>query len=103
MSRSNSKGDVAWFIDNRKKPIAYSTVAVSEYISALANQGGSVNDLIGRVTWNFDAKNILQLYVKYGYGDTPAANLFGEPLYYRTTDGRFTDGRHIFKGSMHNE
>lgn len=92
-----SKGDVAWFVDNRKRPIAYSTVATSEHIAFLAKQGGTVNDLINRVGFDFDAKEILELYAKLGYGDSPADSLFGLPTFFRTVDGRYTDGHKIFK------
>lgn len=100
MKKYNSKGDVAWYLPNRKRPIAYSTIAVSNFITVLAKEGGTVNDLINRVGWDFDAKNILQLYSQHGFGDANAADLFGEPRFYRTKDGRYTDGHHIFKSEF---
>jgi len=99
MSR-NKRDDVEWYIDKRKTPIARSTQAVSDYVVMLTEEfGGTVNDLLNQTKfiWDYDARSILQEYVKRGYGDTPADKLFGVNRVYRTKDGKYTDGYKIWK------
>ena len=100
-----SKGDVAWYLPGKKKPFAFSTQAVSDYIVMLTSEtGGSVYDLLNQSQFikDPDACQILQHYADNGYGDTPANKLFGVGgwrLIGRDIDGHgyYTDGRHIFK------
>lgn len=38
MSRYKSKGDVFWYLPNRKRPVAYSTRAASDLIVVLSQE-----------------------------------------------------------------
>lgn len=70
MARPKTKGDVQWHIPRRKRPIVYSTVAASNLIAALAEQGGTIRELQSRINYDQEAKDVLQAYIDHGYGDT---------------------------------
>ena len=77
-TRRNSKGDVSWHIPGKKRPIAYSTVAVSNAIKLYSEMVSSPtprnileyiesNRLIGM----YEEKEILSKYIELGRGDIP--------------------------------
>ena len=76
MAKSKNKGDVHWFIPNRKKPIAYSTVATSNLIGLLAEDHETIQDVYNAVTYDQEAKDILQKYIDFGYGNETASKWF---------------------------
>lgn len=69
MSKRKSKGDIAWYIKGKKRPIAYSTVATSDLISVLAQEGLTVLESYNYINYDMEAKAILQLYIENGYGN----------------------------------
>lgn len=76
MARKRLKGDVEWFIDERKTPIAYSTKATSNLIVLLAQENETVQDVYNAVNYDADAKKVLQAYIDKGYGDRIARTLW---------------------------
>lgn len=78
MSRQNrrSKGDVHWFVPGRKTPVAYSTKAASDLIIALSKDGATIREVRDRITYDIEARKILNIYIEKGYGDTVASDLF---------------------------
>ena len=70
--------DVQWTIPGKKTPIAYSTVSTSDTISVLADENptATINDLRGLVTYDMEAKKVLQQYIDAGYGDQVANEWF---------------------------
>lgn len=76
MARKRLKGDVEWFIDGRKTPIAYSTKATSDLIVLLAQENETVQDVYNAVNYDTDAKKVLQSYIDRGYGERIARTLW---------------------------
>ena len=75
--RTKIKGDVSWTVPGRKRPIAYSTRAVSNLIAVLAKEyGGTILELQARILYDRDAKAILQAYIDRGYGNQIASEWF---------------------------
>jgi len=70
--------DVEWHVPGKKTPIAYSTVAASDLIEALVedNPSATIKDLLGKVTYDQEAKKVLQQYIDAGYGDQVANEWF---------------------------
>jgi hypothetical protein len=75
--KRNSKGDVSWRVPGRKTPIAYSTGAASSLIVLLAQAGGTIQEVHDQITYDLDAKKVLQAYIDKGYGDIVAREWFG--------------------------
>lgn len=71
-----SKGDVAWYIPGRKTPIAYSTKAASDLIALLAQGGGTIREVCGRITYDVEACQVLSAYIRKGYGEVVAQSFF---------------------------
>lgn len=76
MSSYKSKGDVEWTIKGKKKPIAYSTVAVSNLIGILSEEYETINDVYAAINYDQDAKEILKKYIDLGYGSEIAREWF---------------------------
>ena len=76
MTKAKIKGDVHWYIPNKKKPIAYSTVATSDLIGLLAEDFGTIQDVYDAVTYDVEAKEILQKYIDLVYGNEIARQWF---------------------------
>lgn len=76
MAYSKRKGDVEWRIPKRKRPIAYSTKAVSDLIVVLAENGGTIQEVFDQINYCPDAKAVLQAYISAGYGNDIARNHF---------------------------
>jgi hypothetical protein len=66
VSYHKPKNDISWYIKNRKTPITYSTTATRDLIRVLAKEGGTVKDLLNRITYDVEAKKIIQLYIDKG-------------------------------------
>ena len=71
-----SKGDVHWHVPGRKALIAYSTKAASDLIAALAEEGGTIQEVHDRITYDAEAREILEKYIAKGYGGIEARTWF---------------------------
>ena len=76
MAKTKIKGDVSWTVPNKKKPIAYSTVATSNLIGLLAEDFETIQDVYDAITYDVEAKKILQKYIDLGYGNEIARQWF---------------------------
>lgn len=70
------KGDVAYHLPKKKKPIAYSTKATSDLIAVLAQDYETISDVYNAINYDQDAKDVLQKYIDLGYGDVIAKEWF---------------------------
>ena len=79
MTRKNSNyaGAVMWYIPSKKKAIAFSTKATSDYIVMLASEHKTIQDVYDAILWNDEARQILKIYIDYGYGNEIAKDWFG--------------------------
>ena len=66
MSRTKPKGDVAWFIPNRKTPIAYSTKSTKDLLDTLFEQFNDLEEVYRNIRYDEDAKRIVKLYLDKG-------------------------------------
>lgn len=71
-----SKGDVMYTVPNKKKPIAYSTVATQDLIVILAQDYETITDVYNAINYDQDAKDVLKKYIDLGYGDVIAREWF---------------------------
>jgi predicted metal-dependent RNase len=71
-----SKGDVMYTVPNKKKPIAYSTVATQDLIVVLAQDYDTITDVYNAINYDQDAKDVLKKYIDLGYGDVIAREWF---------------------------
>jgi predicted metal-dependent RNase len=71
-----SKGDVMYTVPNKKKPIAYSTVATQDLIVILAQDYETISDVYNAINYDQDAKDVLKKYIDLGYGDVVAREWF---------------------------
>lgn len=73
MPKFTDKGDVCWFVQNRKKPVAWSTRAVANLIYALADDDDTIQSLRDKFGTIFipdhEAENILDIYIRRGFGN----------------------------------
>ena len=76
MAKRKIKGDVSWIVPKKKKPIAYSTVATSHLIGLLSQEHKTIQDVYDAVTYDVEAKEILQKYIDLGYGNEIAKQWF---------------------------
>ena len=76
MAKSKNKGDFHWFVPNKKKPIAYSTVATKQLIGLLAEDHETIQDVYNAINYDQEAKDILQKYIDLGYGNETASEWF---------------------------
>ena len=71
--------DVSWTLPGEvKSPIAYSTKATSDLIEALSDENptATISELKGLVTYDQEAKRVLQQYIDAGYGEQVASEWF---------------------------
>lgn len=59
---------VQWHVPKRKRPIAYSTKATSDIITTLM-EDLTIKELRERITYDVEVKQVLDEYIKRGYGD----------------------------------
>ena len=52
------KGDVAWYLEGKKQPFAYSTRATSDLIAVLYEDYGDIRAVYDNITYDKDAKQI---------------------------------------------
>jgi hypothetical protein len=74
--KRRSKGDVQWTLPSRKRPIAYSTKAVSDLIVVLSQRYETIQDVYDNIVYDYDAKRILKIYIDCGYGTVRARDYF---------------------------
>lgn len=77
MAKRRPKGDVEWYLPNRKRPVAYSTKAASDLIVVLSQEGATIQEVHDAINYDIEAKNILEIYIENGYGQAMAKELFG--------------------------
>lgn len=70
------KGDVAWYVNGKKKPIAWSTRATSDLIAVLAENCDTFHELLDCITYDIEAKNIVQKYIDLGYRNKDPKSMF---------------------------
>ena len=70
------KGDVTWYVPNKKKPVAYSTVASQDLIILLAQENETIVDVYNAINYDEEAKAVLQKYIDLGYGNITAREWF---------------------------
>ena len=76
------KYDVSWYVPKRKRPIAYSCEYVLFLLADEAEDfGETVQQLRDRLNGrdyipNDEVNVVLDAYIKYGYGDVPADQIF---------------------------
>lgn len=76
MSAKRNGGGVLWFVPGRKTPIAHSTKAASDLIVVLAEEGGTIEEVQRKITFDVEAKAILQAYIDRGFGNVEARKWF---------------------------
>ena len=76
MAKAKNKGDVHWYVPNKKKPIAYSTKAASDIIGLLAEDFETIQDVYDAINYDQEAKDVLQKYIDLGYGNEIAREWF---------------------------
>lgn len=76
MAKAKSRGDVQWYLPGKKRPIAYSTKAASDLIVVLSQDGATIQEVHDRITYDVEARKILEIYIEKGYGDSIARDLF---------------------------
>lgn len=74
--KRRSAGDVQWTLPLKKRPIAYSTKAVSDLIVVLASQYETIQNVYDNIHFDMDAKRILKIYIDKGYGAIHARSFF---------------------------
>ncbi len=74
--KRRSKGDVQWTLPSRKRPIAYSTKAVSDLIVVLSQRYETIQDVYDNIVYDDAAKRILKIYIDRGYGAVRARDYF---------------------------
>lgn len=74
--KRRSKGDVQWTLPSRKRPIAYSTKAVSDLIVVLSQRYETIQDVYDNIVYDYGAKRILKIYIDRGYGVVRARDYF---------------------------
>ena len=67
---------VAWRVPKRKTPIAYSTKAANDLIVLLAREGGTIQEVRERITYDVEAREVLDKYIAKGYGGIEARAWF---------------------------
>jgi len=63
--------DVAWGAPNRKRPIAYSTIAVRDAINCVAENGDTlleVRQKFDHLIYDAEAVAVLDEYIRRGFG-----------------------------------
>lgn len=69
-----NKGDIEYYVPNKKRPIAYSTKAEADFLKLMTEDGYTTpNEIIKAIDSKyqlaFEEKEIMEAYVKLGYGD----------------------------------
>lgn len=62
----HTKGDVEWYLPNRKRPFAYSTVATSDLITILYEELKDLRLVYSAINYDDEAKTIIKHYLDNG-------------------------------------
>lgn len=73
-------GDVSWVLPGRKRPFAYSTVATSDFIVLLSEDGLTVSETQKLINYDQDAVNILQVFIDNDLGEAKLSDLVRSAL-----------------------
>lgn len=85
MDKSESKrGDATWWVPDSKRPFAYSTMQVAHSLLAYASDGCTIRECRAKIPeppclvpdLQEEEREIVDGYIKRGYGDEVALNLF---------------------------
>lgn len=73
MTHKRKHSDVSWCLPGRKRPFTYTTIATSDLITVLASQtkNKTPKEILSLITYDPEAKAVMQGYIDKGYGDTP--------------------------------
>lgn len=72
-----------YFLPNRKKPIAGSTIYTAKLLIILSEIFFSINSVFKAVYRSQEAKNVLEKYIDKGYGEKEAAEFFNNQIFIR--------------------
>lgn len=75
------KSDIAYYLPNRKKPIAYSTIFTAKLLVILSEISNSIYSVYRTVYRSQEAKNVLEKYINKGYGQERASNFFNNQIF----------------------
>jgi hypothetical protein len=78
--------DVEWCIPNRKKPIAYSTIATRDAINCVAKNGDTLAEVRRKfdfLIYDKEAIAVLDEHIKNGFGDW----IYKDMAFWRSDDG----------------
>lgn len=72
--------DVVWYAPNSNTTIAYSTIAAKELVDMLAddNPNMTISELQNTITYDVEAKKVLQAYIDIGFENEIASKYFGD-------------------------
>ena len=70
--------EVGYSFPGKKKVIAYSAQAVSDFIDVMARNYDTIKDIYEAINYDLEAKEILKIYIDAGYGDKIARQFFKE-------------------------
>lgn len=76
ISSSFAPSGVQYYVPGKKRPIAYSSKSTSDLIGILSEIFYSIKDVQRAIFYDPTAKDILQIYIDKGYGDTIASDFF---------------------------
>lgn len=68
MRVSKSLG-VDWFLPQRKRPFASTTLATSDLINLLSEEGRCVSEIHDAILYDDEAKAVLKTLMDHGYAD----------------------------------
>lgn len=75
MARREASLGVDWHLPGRKRRFATTTVATSDLIVLLAEDGCTWAELIDQINYDEEAKAVARHFVAHGYGDTTARDM----------------------------
>lgn len=84
MSKVNPKGDIYYYLPNRKSPIAYSTIYTAKLLIILSEIFGSINSVFKAIYRSQEAKYVLEKYIDKGYGKEIASKFFSNQLFHKS-------------------
>jgi hypothetical protein len=71
--KKRPQGDVLWYAPDPKirRPLASSTKASSDLIALLNAQYPTPKEILAHITYDAEAKAVMQAYIDRGFGDVP--------------------------------
>lgn len=68
---------VDWTLPGRKRRFATTTVATSDLVVLMAEEGHTVSSAISAINFDEEAIAVLRVFVEHGYGERPLSELVG--------------------------